>query len=276
MATLDEYIDQLLADDSPLLDVDPDEPATLDEYIDQLLADDSPLQGVAQNILDEPILDAVKKRLLKPLAPRKYRPSPPPRKAKDRKKKAVEIEFDPISRQKSLRSVKEYQDEILDLFAEKDAGELALRPTPWVIGRFLRGWQMEGRGADPRAFLEEAKPHLNEKLVEELAALNGVKFQLALKVSLRKDKPDGSEEYTSPVLRHKQEAVLQEGEIKESLNRAFSNIQELLEKWTQRGSGWAVDRVEMLWLDIARYQPLRGECHISLPKEVKSKHAVVN
>ena len=76
MATLDEYIDQLLADDSPLLDVDLDEPATLDEYIDQLLADDSPLQGVVQNILDEPILDAVKKRLLKPLAPRKYRPSP--------------------------------------------------------------------------------------------------------------------------------------------------------------------------------------------------------
>ena len=44
----------------------------------------------------------------------------------------VEKEFDPIPRQKSLRSVKEYQDEILDVFAEKDAktGELALRQTP--------------------------------------------------------------------------------------------------------------------------------------------------
>ena len=58
--------------------------ATMDEYIDQLLAEihDSPLQGVVQNILDEPIPEAVKERLLKPLAPRKYRPSPLPRKAK--------------------------------------------------------------------------------------------------------------------------------------------------------------------------------------------------
>ena len=52
-----------------------------------------------------------------------------------------------------------------------------------------------------------------------------------------KDKPDGSVEYTNLVLRHKQEVILQEGEINKVLNRAFSNIQELLEKWTQRGSG---------------------------------------
>ena len=95
--------------------------ATFDEYLDQLLAEipDSPLRGVVQNILDEPIPEAAKEHLLKPLIPRTYRLSPPPRKATERKLKAVEIDFDPISRQKSLRSVKEYQDEILDLFARK-------------------------------------------------------------------------------------------------------------------------------------------------------------
>ena len=58
----------------------------MDEYIDQLLAEiypDNPtLHDVVQNILDEPIPKAVKDRLLKPLQPEKYRPSPPPRKRK--------------------------------------------------------------------------------------------------------------------------------------------------------------------------------------------------
>ena len=131
-------------------------------------------------------------------------------------------------------------------------------------------------GADPRAFLEGVRPQIRAKLEEEIKALNGIKFQLALKVQLRKDNPDGSEEYSDPVLRHKQEAILHNSEIEGALNQAFSTIQETLEKWTQRGSGWVVDRVEVLWLDIARYQPIRGGSYIPLPAVVRLKKAVVN
>ena len=130
--------------------------------------------------------------------------------------------------------------------------------------------------ADPRAFLEGVRPQIQAKLEEEIEALNGVKFQLALKVQLRKDNPDGSEEYMSPVMRHKQEAALQNSEIDAALNQAFPAIQETLEKWTQRGSGWVVHQVETLWLDIARYQPLRGGSYIPLPAAVRNKKAVVN
>ena len=131
-------------------------------------------------------------------------------------------------------------------------------------------------GADPRAFLEGVRPQIQAKLEEEIKALNGIKFQLALKVQLRKDNPDGSEEYTDPVLRHKQEAILQNSEIVGALNQAFPSIQETLEKWTQRGSGWVVDRVETLWLDIARYQPLGGGSYIPTPVAVRNKKEVVN
>ena len=106
--------------------------------------------------------------------------------------------------------------------------------------------------------------------MEDIVDLKGVKFQLALKVHLRKDKSDGSEEFTDPVLRHKQEAVLKAHEIDGALDK------ETLEKWTQRVSGWVVDRVETLWLDIALYQPLRSGSYIPLPTTLKNKKAVVN
>lgn len=256
----------------------------MDAYIEQILAEmpDSTLQDVVRNILDEPIPEAVKGRMLKPLQPRNYRPSPAPRKKKAAKRKATEEKFDPIPRHKALRSVKDYQDEILDLLGEVETDSPVFRRTPFVIGNFLRGWQMdvpEGhpQGADPMAFLEVAEPLIQKKLEEELKALKGgLKFQLALKVWLRKDNPDGSEEYTDPVLRHKQEAILQENEIQATLHQVFPRILESLEKWTQRGSGWVVERVETLWLDIARYQPLRGGSYIPLPAAVGNKKAVVN
>ncbi|KAK3750211.1 hypothetical protein RRG08_004434 [Elysia crispata] len=133
------------------------------------------------------------------------------------------------------------------------------------------------QGTDPRTFLEIVEPKIREKLEKELRVLRGgLKFQLALKVELVKVNPEGSEEYFEPVLRHRQETVLQENEITAALEETFPRLQETLEKLTQRGSGWAVVQVRKLWLDIDRYQPLRGGSYIPLPPEVKNKKAVVN
>ena len=172
----------------------------MDKYLSQF--DEIPesiLHDVAQNIIDEPITEEVKWRLLKPLLPRKPRHIPAPRpsiKAGERKRKAIVREFDPNFPSKALRTTADYQQEILDLFdvaSNKKTDELAFRQTPWAIGSVLRGWQIDvpkghPLGADPKAF-----PQIYNKLEEEIRALNGITFQLALKVQLRKTGPDGTE-----------------------------------------------------------------------------------
>jgi hypothetical protein len=79
---------------------------TGDEYLDWLLSDDQrrgrgrgfrrsrkTIRTVIQNILDEPIPEATKKRLLKPLLPR---PTPAPRKRKIEKQTGLLREFVPL------------------------------------------------------------------------------------------------------------------------------------------------------------------------------------
>ena len=129
-------------------------------------------------------------------------------------------------------------------------------------------------GVDEIAFMHEVRPEIRKKLTEDISALNGIN-QLALKVQLKKS-ADGTEEFIIPVFRNKQKALLQASEIKEVLDEAISHLLELLEKWTQKGSGWVVDQVQTLWLDIARYQSLRVGSYIPLPAAVKNKKAVIN
>ena len=123
--------------------------ATMDEYINQLLAEipdtNSALHHVVQNILDEPIPDFVKGRLLKSLQPGNFRPSPAPRKQKAAKRKVILEEFDPLPHQKAIQTVQDYQQEIQEAFEEEQQKrhELVFYRTPWVIGSFLRGWQMD-------------------------------------------------------------------------------------------------------------------------------------
>ena len=116
-----------------------------------------------------------------------------------------------------------------------------------------------------RHFSKGRVPKSIRSLKKEIRALNSVKFQLALKVQLQKTGPDGTEEYIDPVLRHKQEALLQPKRIDEALDKSIPTILETLEKWTQRGSGWVINQVETLWFDIPLYQPLRGSSYIPLP-----------
>ena len=102
-----------------------------------------------------------------------------------------------------MRLTADYQQKILDLFdVASNKKNLAFRQTPWAIGCFLRGWQMdapERYGADPRASLKKMRPpRIRKKLEEEIRALSGIKFQFALKVQLRKTWPGDTEEYTDP------------------------------------------------------------------------------
>ena len=87
------------------------DPATL-QALEQLFAEDAPaVRKTIKNILDEPISEKVEK---KPLIPKTYQPTAPPRR-RGRKTQEILRKFDPISRE-TIRNVTNYQNEILDLY----------------------------------------------------------------------------------------------------------------------------------------------------------------
>ena len=105
---------------------------------------------------------------------------------------------------------------------------------------------------DPKAFLDNVRDSIYKNWIEELVELKSVKYQLALKINLNKEGPDGKEEFTDSVFRHKTEAVLNADDINDSLDKAIHNVIETFEKWTHKGSNWVVDKIQTLWLDAAK------------------------
>ena len=101
------------------------DPATL-QALEQLLAEDAPaVRKTIQNILDEPISEKVEKSLDKPLIPKTFQPTAPPRR-RGRKTQEILRNFGPISRE-NIRNVTNYQNEILDLYDNTEyEGEEAL------------------------------------------------------------------------------------------------------------------------------------------------------
>ena len=55
-----------------------------------------------------------------------------------------------------------------------------------------------------------------------------------------------------------------------SLNDSFEEILHLLNIWINEGSGWVVDEIKGLYINISNYEPLLGGSYIPLPKAVNN------
>jgi hypothetical protein len=184
------------------------------EYLDWLLSDDPPkrrgrgrglrrsrkaIRAVIQNILDEPIPEATKKRLLKPLLPR---PLPPPRKRKIEKQTGLLREFDPLhAATKRKHDVK--WAELVPLLAVANKNTLP-QYVLWKQAGIMKDYKAvvpigHHQEADALAFLHAMVPGTTAIIENELQTEGGVKVSLILEAELEKFSKNGDSITTKPL-----------------------------------------------------------------------------
>ena len=61
------------------------------------------------------------------------------------------------------------------------------------------------------------------------------------------------------------------------MNSAYEELKHRLDIWTGEGSGWIIDRIEDINIDISNYDPLAGSSYIILPQELNNpKKGLIN
>ena len=157
---------------------------------------------------------------------------------------------------------------------------LNFRKSQQAIRGFLVGYEMHIPNGcefekDSMALLNHVKSKIQNKLLGELQSKKGIKYQLKLKIIMRKDSLiDGTIQYETTYFTHKQIPILNIEEV--DLDEVISMIIEKIEKWVANGSNWVIERIETLYLNVAKYQPLKGGSYIETPKELASKKTIVN
>ena len=57
---------------------------------------------------------------------------------------------------------------------------------------------------------------------------------------------------------------------------AMGNINEKFGKYMGEQSGWVLDSIRAIKLNVARYSPIRGSSYIKTPKAIEVKKAILN
>ena len=128
---------------------------------------------------------------------------------------------------------------------------------------------------DPNKLFHDKKSIITKQIIEELEELGGLKFQLALTIKFYKD--DGADKkIVIGVLHGNQMAILAPNKIDEFYNNSSAQIQTGIEKFTNTASGLEIDHCIRIYLNIAKYEPLKATSKISLPKALFDKKAIIN
>ena len=64
-------------------------------------------------------------------------------------------------------------------------------------------------------------------------------------------------------------------EIEEKVTKAFEDIENQIDEFTNQGSGWSLDRILAINIHSGRYSPLRGSSYVPTPSCIPGR-AVTN
>ena len=93
------------------------------------------------------------------------------------------------------------------------------------------------------------------------------KYQITLKVTLKKYKLNGEIEFRSLYFNSTTKTLINH---KFSLENAFQEILYRIENWIHEGYSWIVKLIESQYINLSTYRPLSGSFYIKLPLELKS------
>ena len=135
------------------------------------------------------------------------------------------------------------------------------------------------RTGDIDVFYNSITPELSRVIEESVNNLGPVKISYTIQVLLVIPASETSWKLSIYFFRRGEPLVINNFDpehIQELLRSVADGMNEELALMVENGSGWTVDGVKKVYLDVARYVPIRGGSYIPLPPELKAKQAIIN
>ena len=122
--------------------------------------------------------------------------------------------------------------------------------------------------------LEASKSSIKDLFSDLLKETKGCKYQITVKVLLKKYKLSGEIEFAPVYFNSVTKTVINHRFI---LEKYFQKILYLIDNWINEGSGWLVESIESQYINISTYRPLSGSSYINLSGELRSpKKGLIN
>ena len=120
---------------------------------------------------------------------------------------------------------------------------------------------------DPIVQLEVSKSSIKDLFGNLLNETYGFKYQITVKVLLKKNKLNGEVEFAPVYFNSLTKTVIN---LRFRLENSFKEILYMIDAWINEGSGWIVESIESQYINILTYRPLLGSSYMNLSFELRN------
>ena len=196
----------------------------------------------------------------------------------------------PIPTPRTYKSVKDmvqqYEDNIIrpPIPTPRTKKQISEKPMPEKrtiisqVEKALRGYtksfdiQLRDE-KDPLIPSQKSRKAINHIFKNLLIQTKGFKFVETLQVKFVKysnDKKISKNGYFNSTTN----LIINETDIKLSLQASQQQILNKIAQWISEGSGWTIQSIENHYINIVNYNPLKGSSYIKLPQELKNRSLI--
>ena len=120
---------------------------------------------------------------------------------------------------------------------------------------------------DASMLFENKKSLIIDQINKDIKEYKGIRFSIGMSLEFFKDEKDVTRKYFQGQKHGQQSAVLHDNNVEDLYNEQVKHRENWIENFTnQDGTGAAVNKCIKLYLNIAKYEPLKGLSFMPLPK----------
>ena len=166
-------------------------------------------------------------------------------------------------------------DELKKVLAQRTAPELKLVDRP--LCNYFKANEIDAASyKDPSVLFKDKKSLLIEQIKADIKEYNGIKFSLGFSIKFFQEESNGTHTFILGSKHGEQCAVLDGSRLSEFYDKQTAYLQTWIEKFTNTASGLQIARCVKLYLNIAKYEPLKGSSYIPLPEALSNKKAIIH
>ena len=123
---------------------------------------------------------------------------------------------------------------------------------------------------DPLMQLQNTRKAVANHIENILISMKGLKFAETLRVTFEKETGHEERVIKTAYFNSKPQTITNDTQIELALSLSKQQILNKIAVWISEGSGWTVQSVDNHYLNVVKYEPMKGSSYIKLPTELRN------
>ena len=196
-------------------------------------------------------------------------------------KKSVKELVDYFERQRLPAPPSEWLQEIEQLNRPVPAPRTKKRPVPLprtiiqetnkALKGFTKSYEINIKNSkDPLMQLQNTRKAVAIHIKKILKSMKGLKFIETLRVTFEKQTGREEKIMKTAYFNSQPQTITNDTQIELALSLSKQVILNKIAVWISEGSGWTVQSVDNHYLNVVKYEPMKGSSYIKLPTELRN------